>query len=210
MSCPALYPSPRHWLTKTWLRLGKVAVVIVLAGLVAAGGMAFPGAKDAAAQSIRSGYAYTQRVCQEYGQQPRWYQVRDPIPGSDWRSGGGWAIVLERGGYGQSETITFSNPYGGGSGAPGVIATWNSIGSITADDGTIGFKDPSSNFPPVRVGNRVTTRGQVAIDRTGDGQLTAADATYNGNKLEIREWTRTTTTIIGGAYIRWANMRWCR
>ena len=133
------------------------------------------------------------------------------MAGSDWiSSGSGWAIVLERGGHGTSETTTFNNPYGGGSGSPGVLAIWNSIGSITADDGTIGFIDPSSNFPPARVGNRVTERGQVAIDRNGDGRLTAADANYNGNKLEIREWTRITTTIIGGTYIRWANMQWCR
>ena len=38
---------------------------------------------NAAAQGVHSGYTYTQRVCQEYGQQPRWYQVRDPMPGSD-------------------------------------------------------------------------------------------------------------------------------
>ena len=55
--------------------------------------MAFPGAKDAAAYD---GYTYTTLLCQEYGQQPKRYQVRDPIPGSDWRNDGGWAIVLIR------------------------------------------------------------------------------------------------------------------
>ena len=48
----------------------------------------------AEAQGSHSGYTYTQRVCQEYGQQPRRYNVRDEIAGSDWRSHGGWAIVL--------------------------------------------------------------------------------------------------------------------
>ena len=51
----------------------------------------------AEAQGSHHGYTYTERVCQEYGQQPRRYQVRDPIAGSDWCSDGGWAIVLERG-----------------------------------------------------------------------------------------------------------------
>lgn len=48
--------SPARW------RLGQAAVGIVLAGLVAAGAMALPGAK-AAAQGGHGGYTYTQRVC---------------------------------------------------------------------------------------------------------------------------------------------------
>ena len=88
-----------------WLRLGKIAACVVLAGLAVAGGLAFPGAQDAAAYD---GYTYTERLCQEYGQQPRRYQVRDPIPGSDWRNDGGWAIVLIRSANVRRAEYTFS------------------------------------------------------------------------------------------------------
>ena len=70
----ALYP-PRNYvkLMTAWLRLGKIAVIGVLAMLVVAVGMAFPGAPAAEAQSSQGGYTYTQRVCQEWGQHPRPY-----------------------------------------------------------------------------------------------------------------------------------------
>ena len=88
---------PRLWLTQTLTRArrqrGRIAVISLLAGLSIAVGMAFPYG-GAEAQGSHQGYAYTERVCQEYGQQPRRYYVRDAIPGSDWRSDGGWAIVL--------------------------------------------------------------------------------------------------------------------
>ena len=67
--------------------------------------MAFPGAKDAAAIG---GYTYTELICQEYGQQPKRYQVRDPIEGSDWRNDGGWAIVLIRSSNVRRAEYTFS------------------------------------------------------------------------------------------------------
>ena len=51
--------------------------------------MLFPQAQDAAAQGSHSGYTYTERICQELGRQPRHYQVRDEMAGSDWRSNGG-------------------------------------------------------------------------------------------------------------------------
>ena len=88
---------PRLWLTQTLTRArrprGRIAVISLLAGLSIAVGMAFPYG-GAEAQGSHQGYTYTQRVCQELGQQARRYNVRDPIPGSDWRSDGGWAIVL--------------------------------------------------------------------------------------------------------------------
>ena len=94
----AILPPP-HYVKyqQAWLRPGQIAIIGALAVLSIAGGMLFPQVQDAAAQGSHSGYTYTQRTCQELGQQPRQYQVRDPIPGSDWRSNGGWAIVLEMG-----------------------------------------------------------------------------------------------------------------
>ena len=78
-----------------WLRLGRIAVCIAWIGLVVAGGMPFAGA-TAEGQGRLDGYAYTQRVCQELGQQPRHYNVRDAMAGSDWSADGGWAIVQVR------------------------------------------------------------------------------------------------------------------
>ena len=71
-------------LTATRLRLVKIALISVLAGLSIAGGMTMAFASNKAeAQGSQGGYTYTQRVCQEYGQQPRHYQVRDEMEGSD-------------------------------------------------------------------------------------------------------------------------------
>ena len=80
-------------LTPAWLRLGKIAAVSILSALSIAVGMALSGGL-VAAQGSRQGYTYAERVCQELGQQPGRYNVRDEMGGSDWRSGGGWAIVL--------------------------------------------------------------------------------------------------------------------
>ena len=96
-----LPPPPRYRLTQNltlaWLRLGKAAVMAVLAGLAVAGGMIFPVA-EAEAQAY-GGYTYTQRVCQEYGQQPRYYNVRDGQAAyNGGNSDSGWLIVLQRGG----------------------------------------------------------------------------------------------------------------
>ena len=209
-----LPPPPRHWLTKTripaWLRFGKIAIVSVLAVLVIAGGLAFPDAEQAEAQSVRGGYTYTERICQEYGRQPQRYQVRDPIAGSDWRNDGGWAIIVERGGGSSNAvTVTFSTITGGGVWTAGLVNDYNG-GILTSDDDVVGFINPSQSFPPARVGNRLIENGQLAIDRNGNGVLDSGDATYSGNQLEVRDWNRTTTTVIGGSYIRWANMWWCR
>ena len=73
--------------------------------------MALPNAPATA----YDGYTYSERICQEYGQQPRRYQVRDPIAGSDWRNDGGWAIILERGSNVSPPVYSFSNPSNEGS-----------------------------------------------------------------------------------------------
>ena len=145
--------------------------------LVAAVGLAFPGAEQAEAQSSRGGYTYTERICQEYGQQPQRYQVRDPIAGSDWRNDGGWAIILEPGGGSSaSVTVTFSRIDGGGAWTAGLVNDYNG-GVLTSDDGTVGFINPSQSFPPARVGNRLIERGQHAIAVAVNGVLDSGDAT---------------------------------
>ena len=182
--------------------------------------MTFPDAEKAAAQGVHSGYTYTQRVCQELGQQPRRYNVRDPIPGSDWRNDGGWAIVLIRTANVRPAQYTFSNPEGIGDAndaptALGIAQTeftgggtppygLTAGGLIIASNGTGGFV---ADFG-----------GRVVIDRDGDGELTTADmgTGLHGTSpslwyYERMRFTRTSLPQNYGAqYIRWANMQWCR
>ena len=179
----------------------------------------FPQAPAAEAQSVQNGYTYTQRVCQEIGQQPRHYQVRDPIPGSDWRRDGGWAIVLERGATVRPAQYTFgaASKEGGASTCIAALGTANSFLTgnalkayglrtrdyITATNGLRGFV---MNFGR-----------DVVVDRNGDRQITTADMitglqhSWNLWGFEKRQYTRTALAAnYGTQYIRWANMLWCR
>ncbi len=220
---PPRYRLPQN-LTTAYLRLGKAAVIAVLAGLAIAGGMIFPGA-DAEAQAF-GGYTYTQRVCQEYGQQPRHYGVRD---GQAAYNGGnsdrGWLLVLERGSNVAPAEYTFSNPERrGGSGSAQAALTLaltnnnyqifsppviNDYGlpareAIVDADGTRGFV--------INFGNH------VVIDRNDDGVFDAGDRAtglLGGSSIlwywERRAFTRTAEAYHYGAqYIRWAHMAWCR
>ena len=171
-------------------------------------GMAFPGAPDAEAQGSHGGYTYTQRICQEYGQQPRWYGVREAMTGSDWRSDGGWAIVLERG-SGISTTITFSQ----GSNPERSMEQFNNVpytaGAPLVDNsggvwhGHQGLNVHGSNLYDGRL---------LVLDADKNGILTAADAVYGAanDKLYLLFYARGPEVAYGGSYIRWANMAWCR
>ena len=176
--------------------------------------MALPNAPATA----YDGYTYSERICQEYGQQPRWYQVRNPIPGSDWRNDGGWAIVLERGSNVSPPVYSFSNPANEGSfssrqgafsnglnsGANNFLAS-TTVGNlaprtyITAPDGTGGWVRGFG--------------GDLVFDRNGDGELTIDDMFSSGG---LWYWERRTYAIVesgsnyGTQYIRWANLAWCR
>ena len=137
--------------------------------------MALAGNK-AEAQGSRGGYTYTERVCQEYGQQPRQYNVRDPIPGSDWRSDGGWAIVLE------SSTSTLTRYW--------LDATGYYLGSNIGVHYHI--DDPENGVEKIRLtgynGGFAFRRYDrdanafhhniIIYDTNGDGDLTAADIVY--------------------------------
>ena len=161
---------------------------------------ALPAGK-AAAQGSQNGYAYTQRVCQEYGQQPRRYNVRDPIPGSDWRSDGGWAIVL----------VT-SSAIGYRFGAPdhAVGGPLVNIENNSPRRELTELIDLSGQRGFVVWNSDGTTDGYLVIDLNNDGRITVAGDRYNGpnsNKWEFRTYT---TEAYGASYIRWANMQWCR
>ena len=209
-----LLPPPRHWLpgnlTTAWLRLAKIAVISVLAALSIAGGMAFAG-NQAAAQGSQNGYTYTQRVCQEYGQQPRHYQVRDPIPGSDWRNDGGWAIVLERGAH----TVTRYSLIASGYYAAGTFHLYyldhpaQGVERMRLIDGRNG----SSAFQRYSRSNQ-RFRNEIVFDLNNDGAITSADQIPHpsnpGQMLYRTGYFNTYQEPYGTSYIRWADMAWCR
>ena len=213
--CP---PPPRYWLAKilstAWRRLGKVAVSGVLVALSIAVGMALPHADQAAAQGIQQGYSYTERVCQELGQQPRWYNVRDAIPGSDWRTNGGWAIVLIRSANVAPARYSFYNlTQRPRTGNAQTVLTWirnNEFGTSTI----LGFRPDD----PITAANGdagiVAGFGSwVIIDRNQDGRLGIEDVYFAGGSWNYqRALFRQDAAAqnYGSAYIRWANMLWCR
>ena len=199
--------------------------------LVVAVGLAFPDGKDAAAQSSQGGYTYTQRICQEWGQHPRPYYVRDPIPGSDWRNDGGWAIILDRG-AGLSRTTTTFIP---GDNPTRSVSLWNSAGYSAGArivDNSAGTRSKETitrlTAPSwVQLANYEqgawdgydavivlgTYLALVALDANGDGAIDATnDAVYGpSNDSYYVLWYTTTEEIIGGSsYIRWADLAWCR
>ena len=171
--------------------------------LAVAGGMAFPGA-DAAAQSAQGGYTYTQRVCQEYGQQPRYYGVRDGQAAyNGGNSDSGWLIVLERG-TSLARTVTFtqgSNPERTSAGFntaynPGALVVDNSGGVWDGYQGVIAL---GSTFQ------------LVGIDANRDGAITAADEVFGTGQNRVYVlFYAISETLAGGSYIRWAHMMWCR
>ncbi len=210
-------PPPRHWLTQnlttTWLRLGKVAVFSVLAGLAAAGGLAFPAA-DAAAQGAQGGYTYTSRVCQEYGQQPRWYNVRDGQAAyNGGNSDSGWLLVLIS--SANTRTIHHFAFYG----------WFNAVGSQWFVD------DPADGVAPRRYTNIhtgqsafqrynptsnffYTTGNYMVLDYNNDGVFSFADAhahpSIPGSQYYRTGVHWTSQEHYGGSYVRWAHMAWCR
>ena len=155
--------------------------------------MALPNAPATA----YDGYTYTEYICQEYGQHPRRYQVRDPIPDSDWRNDGGWAIVLERGSHFRQAEYQFNIPnhiddrtiVGHASAATvlGHLATgWATNQQVVGADDNGVWESPQ--FWNIRSGTLITaqdgTQGfvttqywgrAVIIDRNNNGELDAGD-----------------------------------
>ena len=187
-----------------------MAATIVVAGLAVAVGLAFAD-EPAEAQGVHQGYTYTQRVCQEYGKQPRWYQVRDEMEGSDWRSDGGWAIILEGtrsvtatiyGASAYALTFTFH------------LETFTPVRRYKTyytdpDTGQSGFVIYFSNGAYYGGGNR--NAGWLVIDQNKDYQITVAgDRTAHPSmaRYEFRRYTRNEGVL--GRSVRWVNMAWCR
>ena len=162
--------------------------------MASAGAILLPEVRDAAAHSVHHGYTYTERICQEYGQQPRWYQVRDPIAGSDWRNDGGWTIVLERGG-GTLDTYEL---------APGAGDYYIWQGNYIQITGNRWILVASTVFRLDPGGAYVRLDGRAGWE---DG-----DPTPNLDFGLLSALTRyhLIPGAASGQYIRWANMQWCR
>ena len=178
----------------------------VIMGVIAVGGIAIAfassivGGGGGKVAEAYDGYAYQSRICQEYGRQPRRYQVREPIPGSDWRNDGGWAIVLERGTY----IIPAYTYYARSAGT--LILNVNIANTavhynypVTVGDGRTAYVQNVAN-PTFAI-----------IDRNGDRVINTSDA-VSGNSYQTVAVTSGTApeSYAGSLYIRWANMAWCR
>ena len=153
------------------------------------------------------GYTYTQRVCQEYGQQPRYYHVRDGQAAyNGGNSDSGRLIVLERGvvaagtpdRYVLDVTLTRQQGYGR----------------------TTRFGAPRFFLARGRVFHRNSPNNYVLAPNTGqfiriaDTPWSPGDPTPNSDFIQVGTTRYRLIPGIpargGGQYVRWAHMMWCR
>ena len=129
--------------------------------------------------------------------------MRDPIPGSDWRNDGGWAIVLERGAIREISRELYYTQYAGTS--PSNIAIANLAVNY---DLPVPVEDGSGRIAYVVAG---ANPASALIDHNRDGVVNDADRPQPGfaRRIEI-SFPRYRITYGGGSYIRWANLQWCR
>ena len=135
---------------------------------------------------------------------PRYYNVRDEIAGSDWRSGGGWAIILD----GSARKVTVLEVYGNilHFFGPG----WRTIDPAREIRNARGTR---SAYLVIDAGDG-TPSPYAVVDQNGDVVIDSQDHVDHDNdgtpsQLEVMRW-RETTIVSGGRYIRWAYMRFCR
>ena len=209
-----LPPPPQYRLTQNltlaWLRLGKIAVFSVLAGLAAAAGLAFPGG-DAAAQGY-GGYTYTSRVCQEYGQQPRFYNVRDGQAAyNGGNSDSGWLIVLQRGTY-EAGPGTYNLRTDGVGDFVRLRVTPSSPWSYVRITGNRWRRVAANNY--VLDPNIHHSTGNAFLRTTGLAGWSAGDPTPDSSYLQISatryQYIPGAPIRGGGQYVRWAHIAWCR
>ena len=183
--------------------------------------MVFSGA-DATAQRAHGGYTYTQRVCQEYGQQPRHYNVRDGQAAyNGGNSDSGWLIVLirsagarERTGY-RFTTGDNTNAWTGYTSIPLISVPAHGVDETIIID----HHDGRNAFNIYQADGTLVTSGsgwEVVIDQDRNGVIDTADRVpyplnpslwiymgrYAFNSTYYEEY--------GATYIRWAHMMWCR
>ena len=210
---PPHYVKPK----RAWLRLGQFAVVGVLAALAIAGGVLLPQAPTAEAQGNHNGYTYTQRVCQELGQQPRHYNVRDPMPGSDWRNDGGWAIVLINGvntapAEYRIHSLNQQGAFGNSNGALNQLRTASTLGLGSVNTYTFRKGDYIRGINGVN-GWATAWGTNVVIDRNRNGIKDTGDTYHAGGwwRYQGGQWALVNPQHdYNTHYVRWANMLWCR
>ena len=169
---------------------------------------ASPPPHPAKATSL-GGYTYTQRVCQEYGKQPRWYNVRDGQAAyNGGNSDSGWLIVLERGSG------------GGGAAAVAVSYPESSSGSyvkkLNSDPAEYFRFTPDAQGDPQRIEWNSGPPGyfsQAPLDgpyvRIGPGWNSDAFVRVTQSLLDpLLRYDRTETPLGGGSYIRWAHIEY--
>ena len=134
--------------------------------------------------------------------------MRDPIPGSDWRNDGGWAIVLERGAHTVTRYWLTADSYHPAAN----INNWriddpaNGVEQIRLAGHNGGFA-----FRRYLPGNRIFTPDEIIFDLNEDGELTSADTLVVSGNIYYRTGTFSSwPEAYGTSYIRWANMAWCR
>ena len=178
--------------------------------MAVAAGLAFPAA-DAEAQGAQGGYIYTSRVCQEYGQQPRWYNVRDGQAAyNGGNSDSGWLIVLEHGSH-ISYTITLGTYTFN---APTVDDPANGVAPRRVTDISTGvsvfvrYDRGAQRFLPPGGGDQ-----NAVLDGNDDGVFNSADLVpnpYNPSVYLYRTGWYESPQGYGTSYVRWAHMAWCR
>ena len=149
------------------------------------------------------GYTYTQRVCQEYGQQPRYYNVRDGQAAyNGGNSDSGWLIVLEHSSH--------------------VAAVAGTPDRYVRNDASGDYILYQSRYIQL-TGNRWTRHGpgDYRLNPAGNRVRVATtpwrpgDPTPNADFVAfLYRYDRIPGTpdipARGGQYVRWANMAWCR
>ncbi len=172
----------------------------------------FPPPPPPAKATSQGGYTYTQRLCAEYGQAPRWYYVRDGQAAyNGGNSDSGWLIVLERGGG------------GGGSGVAVAVSYPESssgayVKKLNSDPAEYIRFTPDAHGNPQRYEWNPGSPGYYGQE--ADGQFVRIGP---GSVQEHTPFVRVIHSILdpfvrydrietppgGGSYIRWAHIEYC-
>ena len=137
------------------------------------------------------------------------------MAGSDWRSNGGWAIVLEGSArVVDTRIVTFNTNY---IVPPSYRYTGNSGGLTPGRSLTDNSGGPFHGWTALVQMNTVpvpnTESNIIWVDHNDDGVINDADKVRGPSNDQYERLLFTEvggTAVLGGPYIRWANMLWCR
>lgn len=179
--------------------LNRVRIAAAAVGVFAVGAVAvlagFMPSLPAEATSL-NGYTYTLLLCQEYGQAPAWYKVRDQ-GNHGWRQrDSGWMLVLTRGGA-ATYLADDSGAY---------VTELNSDPAVY-----MRFIVADGNGNPRRAD---WDSGSYNWDTQGE-YVKVGPGWGDDDFLRVTTWEgpapqRYRYSVTSGGSVRWANMRWCR